>query len=109
MSQQDSALVVSLALFGLVGAYLVSVWILIARLQTTRPDLYQRLGTPTGLFSPLAAGTWRLLFFVLTGFPEPSSRGVRGAVWATRFLLVACLWVLLDPRPTQWAIHRLSS
>ena len=93
MSQEDSSLIVSLALLALVGAYLVSVWILIARLQMTRPDLYQRLGEPTGLFSPLAASTWKLLFFVLPGFPEPSARGVRAAVWATRVLLAACLWL----------------
>src|SRR5688572_5986155 len=102
MSREDMSLAVGLARFGCISAYLVSVWILIARLQTARPDLYERLARPTDFFSPLAAGTWKLLFFVLTGYPEPSARGVRGAVWATRTLLVASVWLLLDPRPIQW-------
>jgi hypothetical protein len=92
--REDLSVLVGLALSALVGAYLVSVWILVARLQAARPDLYRRLGEPTGFFSPLAAGTWKLLFFILTGFPEPSARGVGRSVWTTRALLAVCLVAL---------------
>ncbi|HEX5066315.1 MAG TPA: hypothetical protein VFY49_09385 [Myxococcota bacterium] len=106
MNRQDLSLLVGLTLFGLVGAYVISVWSLIARIQGARPDLYERLERPTALFSPLSAGTWKLFRFILTGLPDPSSRGVRGAVWATRVQLALSLLALFA---REWAIERLSN
>ena len=108
MSREDLSLVVGGILFVAIGAYLVSVWALIARLQTARPDLYQQLGKPTGLFSPLAPGTWQLMLFVLTGFPEPSARRVRFAVWTTRVLLALSLWLLFNRGKALLAIQRFT-
>lgn len=97
MTFDEAALVVRVALFALVGIYLISVWALIGQLQVNCPDLYERLGSPTALFSQLSAGTYRLMLLIIPGYPEFSPRGVRVPLWMARILLPLCLVLMLNP------------
>lgn len=108
MTRIGLSIIVSLTYLHLIIAYLISVWVLIIRLQTARPDLYKRLASPSEMFNPFEKGTWQLSFFILTGYPEPSARGVRLAVWASRVLLVLVTWLYLDSRTILWFLERFS-
>ena len=89
----------SLAMLATVVPYLASMHVLIIRLKGRRPDLYQRLGRPPLSGSPFEKGTWGLMLFVVSGFPDFPARGVRGPLWASRVLLVAALCLMF---PTLW-------
>lgn len=108
MIREGLSIIASLIYIHLVIAYLISVWVLIIILQTSRPDLYKRLENPSENFSPFEIGTWYLSLFIITGYPEPSARGIRGSVWATRVLLIVNIWILLDSRPILWFLDRFS-
>jgi len=109
MTFDEAAMVVRAGLFALVGIYLVSVWALIGQLQANRPDLYERLGSPTGLFSPLSAGTYRLMLLIIPGCPEFSPRGVRVPLWVARVLLPLCLVLMFNPSILLALARQLSS